>query len=105
MCCRFIVIPLMLSSTLLNCMVGSKAWPRHTRLKGACGNAIRLRKSIEKRVCCPKEEALRQHFGLPEEALQFYHVHSDANDEHGDINEAILKRYCVSRELQDKHGR
>jgi pyrroloquinoline-quinone synthase len=50
----------------------------------------------------PEGEALRQYFGLPEEALQFYHVHSDANDEHGDINEAILKKYCVSQELQEK---
>jgi coenzyme PQQ biosynthesis protein C len=47
-------------------------------------------------------EALRRHYDLPEAALQFYHVHSDANDEHGDINEAILKKYCVSRELQEK---
>ncbi|TAJ98864.1 hypothetical protein EPO44_10900 [bacterium] len=47
-------------------------------------------------------EALRRHYGLPEEALQFYHVHSDANDEHGDINENILKKFCVTRELQRK---
>jgi len=45
-------------------------------------------------------EALRRHYGLPEEALQFYHVHSDANDEHGDINENILKKFCVTKELQ-----
>jgi pyrroloquinoline-quinone synthase len=47
-------------------------------------------------------DALKCHYGLPEEALQFYHVHSDANDEHGDINEAILKKYCVTGELQEK---
>jgi pyrroloquinoline quinone (PQQ) biosynthesis protein C len=47
-------------------------------------------------------EALRRHYGLPEEALEFYHVHSDANDEHGDINEAILKKYCLTPELQEK---
>ena len=34
--------------------------------------------------------------------MLFYHVHSDANDEHGDINEAILKKYCVSAELQER---
>jgi pyrroloquinoline-quinone synthase len=47
-------------------------------------------------------EAMRCHYGLPQEALQFYHVHSDANDEHGDINEAILKKYCVTPEQQEK---
>jgi pyrroloquinoline-quinone synthase len=47
-------------------------------------------------------EALERHYGLPQEALQFYHVHSDANDEHGDINEAILKKYCVTPGLQEK---
>jgi len=49
-----------------------------------------------------EEEAMKRHYGLPQEALQFYHVHSDANDEHGDINEAILKKYCVTAELQEK---
>ena len=39
---------------------------------------------------------------MPETALQFYHVHSDANDEHGDINERILKQFCVTKELQRK---
>lgn len=47
-------------------------------------------------------EALRRHYGLAEEALLFYHVHSDANDEHGDINEAILKKYCVTAEQQER---
>lgn len=47
-------------------------------------------------------DALMRHYGLTEEALLFFHVHSDANDEHGDINEAILKKYCATAELQEK---
>ena len=47
-------------------------------------------------------EALVRHYALPEDALLFFHVHSDANDEHGDINEAILKKYCTTAELQEK---
>jgi pyrroloquinoline-quinone synthase len=47
-------------------------------------------------------EALMRHYGLTKDALIFYHVHSDANDEHGDINEAILKKYCVTAEAQEK---
>ena len=47
-------------------------------------------------------EALVRHYALPEDALLFFHVHSDANDEHGDINEAILKKYCETAELQEK---
>ena len=47
-------------------------------------------------------EALVRHFGLPKDALLFYNVHSDANDEHGNINEAILKKYCISAEQQEK---
>ena len=47
-------------------------------------------------------EALRRHYGIPEDGLLFFHVHSDANDEHGDINEAILKKYCVSADQQEK---
>jgi pyrroloquinoline-quinone synthase len=47
-------------------------------------------------------EALVEHYGLPRDALLFYNVHSDANDDHGDINEAILKKYCVSVEQQEQ---
>jgi pyrroloquinoline-quinone synthase len=47
-------------------------------------------------------EALARHYGLSKEDLLFFHVHSDANDEHGDINEAILKKYCTTAELQEK---
>ena len=47
-------------------------------------------------------EALARHYGLSQEDLLFFHVHSDANDEHGDINEAILKKYCTTAELQEK---
>ena len=47
-------------------------------------------------------EALKKYYGLPEEALEFFHVHSSANDEHGDIGEAILKKYCATKELQGK---
>lgn len=47
-------------------------------------------------------EALTRHYGLPKDALLFFHVHSDANDEHGDINEAILKKYCLTVEQQEK---
>jgi pyrroloquinoline-quinone synthase len=47
-------------------------------------------------------EALSRHYGLPKDVLLFYHVHSDANDEHGDINEAILKKYCVTAEQQEE---
>jgi pyrroloquinoline quinone (PQQ) biosynthesis protein C len=45
-------------------------------------------------------EALERHYGFPKEALLFYNVHSDANDEHGDIDEAILKKYCRTAEQQ-----
>lgn len=47
-------------------------------------------------------EALKRYYGLPDEALLFFHVHSDANDEHGDINEAILKKYCTTAEQQQQ---
>ena len=47
-------------------------------------------------------EAMARYYGLPQAALLFYHVHSDANDEHGDINEAIRKKYCTTPELQEK---
>lgn len=47
-------------------------------------------------------EALARHYGLSNDALLFYHVHSDTNDEHGDINEAILKTYCTTAELRVK---
>lgn len=47
-------------------------------------------------------EALEQYYGLSKEALEFFHVHSDANDEHGDINEMILKKYCLTKEQQRK---
>lgn len=45
-------------------------------------------------------EALKQYYGLKDVDLEFHFVHSDANDEHGDICENILKQYCVTKELQ-----
>jgi pyrroloquinoline-quinone synthase len=47
-------------------------------------------------------KALKLHYGLPDEALEFYHVHGDANDEHGDICEGVLRRWCTTAELQRK---
>jgi len=47
-------------------------------------------------------EALVRYYGLPRDVLLFYNVHSDANDDHGDINEAILKKYCISVEQQEQ---
>jgi len=47
-------------------------------------------------------EALKKFFGLPDQALEFFNVHSDANDEHGDICENIIKKYCTTQELQRK---
>jgi pyrroloquinoline quinone (PQQ) biosynthesis protein C len=47
-------------------------------------------------------EAWTRHYGLPQDALLFFNVHSDANDEHGDINEAILKQYCLTPEQREK---
>ncbi len=47
-------------------------------------------------------EALHRYYGVPKAALQFYYVHSHANDEHGDINERILKQFCNTKELQRK---
>lgn len=45
-------------------------------------------------------QALKKYFGLQDKDLEFYFVHSDANDEHGNICESILKQYCVTREQQ-----
>jgi pyrroloquinoline quinone (PQQ) biosynthesis protein C len=45
---------------------------------------------------------LKKYFGLSDEALEFFFVHSDANDEHGDINERILRKYCLTKEMQRK---
>ncbi|HLQ35771.1 MAG TPA: iron-containing redox enzyme family protein [Chloroflexota bacterium] len=47
-------------------------------------------------------KALEVYYGVPREALEFYRVHGDANDAHGDICEDILKRYCTTREQQRK---
>jgi pyrroloquinoline-quinone synthase len=47
-------------------------------------------------------DALKKYYGLSDEVLEFHFVHSDANDEHGDICENILKQYCTSRALQAK---
>jgi len=46
--------------------------------------------------------ALKKFYGLSDDALEFFDVHSDANDEHGDICENILKKYCITQELQRK---
>lgn len=47
-------------------------------------------------------EAWTRHYGLPKDALLFFNVHSDANDDHGNINETILKKYCLTAEQQQK---
>jgi hypothetical protein len=35
---------------------------------------------------------------------RFYHVHSDANDEHSDINEAILKKIASAPTCKKEHS-
>jgi pyrroloquinoline-quinone synthase len=47
-------------------------------------------------------EALKRFYDVPEPALEFYHVHNDVNDDHGDINEQILKKFCTTKEMQRK---
>src|SRR5258706_2010012 len=47
-------------------------------------------------------EAWTRHYRLPKDALLIFSVHSDGNGEHGDINEAILKKYCLTAEQQQK---
>ena len=58
---------------------------------------IRQRRSTKKMGYLNEGEALlRRLWHSMRMRCCFTHVHSDANDEHGDINEAILKQYCVS---------
>lgn len=47
-------------------------------------------------------DALKKYYDLPEEALEFYFVHSDANDEHGDICEDLLRKHCTTIQMQRK---
>ena len=47
-------------------------------------------------------EALKRFYGFTEEALEFFYVHGGANDPHGEIAEGLLKKYCVTKELQRK---
>lgn len=50
----------------------------------------------------PEGQAFKKFYGVPDEALEFYHVHEDANTGHDEITEAILKKYCTTKELQQR---
>jgi pyrroloquinoline-quinone synthase len=50
----------------------------------------------------PEGQAFKKFYGVPDAALEFYHVHEDANTGHDEITETILKKYCTTRELQRK---
>jgi pyrroloquinoline-quinone synthase len=45
-------------------------------------------------------DALKKYYGFKDKDLEFYFVHSDADDQHGSICENILKQYCTTKELQ-----
>ncbi len=40
-------------------------------------------------------DALKKFYGLADEALEFFSVHNEANDEHGDICENIIKNFVL----------
>ena len=48
----------------------------------------------------PEGQAFKKLYGVPDEALEFYHVHEDADTGHDEITETLLKKYCTTKELQ-----
>jgi pyrroloquinoline quinone (PQQ) biosynthesis protein C len=47
-------------------------------------------------------EGLQRHYGLTAEQAAFFHVHGDADEDHGSLTEDIIARYIVTPELQDQ---
>jgi pyrroloquinoline-quinone synthase len=45
-------------------------------------------------------KGLRDHYDLPPQALRFFTVHDEADEEHGSLAEEIAERYLVAPELQ-----
>ncbi|HLQ35592.1 MAG TPA: iron-containing redox enzyme family protein [Chloroflexota bacterium] len=45
-------------------------------------------------------EGLQKHYGLTAEEAAFFHVHGEADQDHGTLTEEIIARYIVTPELQ-----
>jgi len=47
-------------------------------------------------------EVFRKHYTwVPDDALEFYRLHSEVDVGHGEIRMDLLSRYCTTRELQE----
>jgi pyrroloquinoline-quinone synthase len=47
-------------------------------------------------------EGLQKHYGLSADEAAFFHVHGEADEEHGSLTEEIIARYIVTPELQQQ---
>jgi len=45
-------------------------------------------------------EGLRKHYGLSDAQTAFFDVHGEADEEHGEFVENIIRKYLVTPELQ-----
>jgi pyrroloquinoline quinone (PQQ) biosynthesis protein C len=47
-------------------------------------------------------EGLQKHYGFTANQAAFFHVHGEADEDHGSLTEEIIARYIVTSELQDQ---
>ena len=53
---------------------------------------------------CPNlyAHALHQHYGVPWEAMAWFHEHTEADQEHSGTGERIVRKYAASKEMQNR---
>ena len=72
---------------------------RASPLEALCGGNIAT-ESINAIAAGRMAEALEKHYGVPRPALEFYHVHMEVEEEHGDRAVRMLETLAVTDEEQ-----
>ena len=74
---------------------------REGTLEALCGGNIAT-ESINHIVSARVAEAMEKHYGVPREALAFYHEHMEVEEDHSERALAILARLTVTDEAQKR---
>jgi pyrroloquinoline quinone (PQQ) biosynthesis protein C len=74
---------------------------RVSTLEALCGGNIAT-ESINHIVSARMAQAMEKHYGVPREALAFYHEHMEVEEDHGERAIRILSKIAVTEEAQKR---
>jgi len=75
---------------------------RHRSVAEALASGSVMGETINVQVCKMLVPALEKHYRIPREGLVWFLEHTEADQGHGDLGEAIVKKYATTKGMQDK---